>query len=233
MRLIQYQGMVHSRNDGTSFNVLGIDGCVTPTFACTPKFSQIESNVLPIILIQSSDFLYLSFKEKAKARSFSIMFRSSSHLERTISYLSDRVPMYSSWVIPNFSLSFLSFSSRCFCLPSNKSSTADFAADATSALNFSTSMLSVGCEPILLDNELSAFMQVCNLSCNSSRVSIASSFKGTGFLFAIIICVLVCTFSCPCHHRQNVTNHHLRQLTKLHEVEALTQQPLLQHQTCQ
>ena len=90
--------MVHSRNDGTSFNVLGIDGCVTPTFACTPKFSQIESNVLPIILIQSSDFLYLSFKEKAKARSFSIMFRSPSHLERTISYLSDRVPMYSSWV---------------------------------------------------------------------------------------------------------------------------------------
>ena len=71
MRLIQYQGMVHSRNDGTSFNVLGIDGCVTPTFACTPNFSQIESNVLPIILIQSSDFLYLSFKEKAKARSFS------------------------------------------------------------------------------------------------------------------------------------------------------------------
>ena len=53
--------MVHSRNDGTSFNVLGIDGCVTPTFACTPNFSQIESNVLPIILIQSSDFLYLSF----------------------------------------------------------------------------------------------------------------------------------------------------------------------------
>ena len=43
MRLIQYQGMVHSRNDGTSFNVLGIDGCVTPTFACTPNFSQIES----------------------------------------------------------------------------------------------------------------------------------------------------------------------------------------------
>ena len=98
MRLIQYQGMVHSRNDGTSFNVLGIDGCVTPTFACTPNFSQIESNVLPIILIQSSDFLYLSFKEKAKARSFSIMFRSPSHLERTISYLSDRVSMYSPWV---------------------------------------------------------------------------------------------------------------------------------------
>ena len=98
MRLIQYQGMVHSRNDGTSFNVLGIDGCVTPTFACTPNFSQIESNVLAIILIQSSDFLYLSFNEKAKARSFSIMFRSSLHLERTISYLSDRVPMYSSWV---------------------------------------------------------------------------------------------------------------------------------------
>lgn len=233
MRLIQYQGMVQRRNDGTSFNVLGIDGCVTPTFACTPKFSQIESNVLPIILIQSSDFLYLSFKEKAKARSFSIMFRSPSHLERTISYLSDRVPMYSSWVIPNFSLSFLSFSSRCFCLPSNKSSTADFAADATSTLNFSTSMLSVGCEPILPDNELSALMQVCNLSCNSSRVSIASSFKGTGFLFAIIICVLVCTFSCPCRHHQNVTNHHLRQLTKRHEVEALTLQPLLQHQTCQ
>lgn len=65
MRLIQYQGMVHSRNDGTSFNFLGIDGCVTPTFACTPNFSQIESNVLPIILIQSSDFLYLSFNEKA------------------------------------------------------------------------------------------------------------------------------------------------------------------------
>ena len=43
----------------------------TSTFACTPNFSQIESNVLPIILIQSSDFLYLSFKEKAKARSFS------------------------------------------------------------------------------------------------------------------------------------------------------------------
>ena len=80
MRLIQYQGMVHSRNDGTSFNVLGIDGCVTSTFACTPNFSQIESNVLPIILIQSSDFLYLSFKEKANARSFSIMFRSPSHL---------------------------------------------------------------------------------------------------------------------------------------------------------
>ena len=98
MRLIQYQGMVHSRNDGTSFNVLGIDGCVTQTFACTPNFSQIEPNVVPIILIQSSDFLYLSFKEKAKARSFSIMFRSPSHLERTISYLSDRVPMYSSWV---------------------------------------------------------------------------------------------------------------------------------------
>ena len=233
MRLIQYQGMVQSRNDGTSFNVLGIDGCVTSPFVCTSSFVQIESNVLPIILIQSSDFLYLSFKEKAKARSFSIMFRSPSHLERTISYLSDRIPMYSSWVIPNFSLSFLSFSSRCFCLSSNKFSTADFAADATSALNFSTSMLSVGCEPILLDNELSAFMQVCNLSCNSSRVSIASSFKGTGFLFAIIICVLVCTFSCPCHHRQNVTNHHLRQLTKLHEVEALTLQPLLQHQTYQ
>ena len=222
MRLIQYQGMVQSRNDGTSFNVLGIDGCFTSTFACTPNFSQIESNVLPIILIQSSDFLYLSFKEKAKARSFSIMFRSPSHLERTISYLSDRAPMYSSWVIPNFSLSFLSFSSRCFCLSSNKFSTADFAADATSDLNFFTSMLSIGCEPILLDNELSAFMQVCNLSCNSSRVSIASSFKGTGFLFAIIICVLVCTFSCPCHHRQNVTNHHLRQLTEQHAVEAPT-----------
>lgn len=98
MRLIQYQGMVHSRNDGTSFNVLGMGGCFTSTFACTPNFSQIESNILPIILIQSSDFLYLSFKEKAKAHSFSIMFRSPSYLERTISYLSDRVPMYSSWV---------------------------------------------------------------------------------------------------------------------------------------
>lgn len=54
MRLIQYQGMVHSRNDGTSFNVLGMGGCFTSTFACTPNFSQIESNVLPIILIQSS-----------------------------------------------------------------------------------------------------------------------------------------------------------------------------------
>ena len=104
MRLIQYQGMVHSRNDGTSFNVLGIDGCVTPTFACAPNFSQIESKVLPIILIQSSDFLYLSFKEKAKARSFSIMFRSPSHLERTISDLSDRVSMYSSWVEICFSI---------------------------------------------------------------------------------------------------------------------------------
>ena len=81
MRLIQYQGIVHSRNDGTSFNVLGMGGCFTSTFACTPNFLQIESNVLPIILIESSDFLYLSFKEKAKARSFSIMFRSPSHLE--------------------------------------------------------------------------------------------------------------------------------------------------------
>ena len=104
MRLIQYPGMVHSRNDGTSFNVLGIDGCVTPTFVCTSSFVQIESNVLPIILIQSSDFLYLSFKEKAKARSFSIMFRSPSHLERTISYLSDRVSMYSPWVEICFSI---------------------------------------------------------------------------------------------------------------------------------
>ena len=104
MRLIQYQGMVHSRNDGTSFNVLGMGGCFTSTFACTPNFSQIESNVLPMILIQSSDFLYLSFKEKAKARSFSIMFRSPSHLERTISYLSDRVSMYSSWVGICFSI---------------------------------------------------------------------------------------------------------------------------------
>lgn len=84
MRLIQYQEIVHSRNDGTSFNVLGIDGCVTPTFACTPNFSQIESNVLPIILMQSSDFLYLPFKEKAKARSFSMMFKSPSHLESII-----------------------------------------------------------------------------------------------------------------------------------------------------
>lgn len=233
MRLIQYQGMVQSRNDGTSFNVLGIGGCFTSIFACTSSFLQTESSVLPIILMQSSDFLYLSFKEKAKARSFSMMFKSPSHLERTISYLSDRVPMYSSWVIPNFSLSFLSFSSRCFCLSSNKSSTADFATDATSVLNFSTSMLSVGCELILPDNELSALMQVCNLSCNSSRGSIASSFKGTGFLFAIIICVLVCTFSCPCRHRQNVTNHRLRLQTELHKVEALTLQPLLQHQTYQ
>lgn len=93
IHLIQYQGMVQSRNDGTSFNVLGIDGGVTPTFVCTSSFVQIESNVLPIILIQSSDFLYLSFKEKAKVRSFSIMFRSPSHLERTISYLSDRAPI--------------------------------------------------------------------------------------------------------------------------------------------
>lgn len=38
IRLIQYQRMVHSRNGGTSFNVLGIDGCVTPTFAFTPIF---------------------------------------------------------------------------------------------------------------------------------------------------------------------------------------------------
>ena len=103
MRLIQYQGMVHSRNDGTSFNVLGIAGCVTPTLACTPNFSQIESNVLPIILKYSSDFLYLSFKEKARTHSFSIMFRSPSHLERTISYLSDRVSMYSPWVGTCFS----------------------------------------------------------------------------------------------------------------------------------
>ena len=98
MRLIQYQGIVHSRNDGTSFNVLGMGGCFTSTFACTSSFIQIESYVLPIILKHSSDFLYLLFKEKAKARSFSIMFRSPSHLERTISYLSDRVSMYSSWV---------------------------------------------------------------------------------------------------------------------------------------
>ena len=56
MRFVQYQGMVHSRNDGTSFNVLGIDGCVTPTLACTPNFSQIESNVLPIIFGQLADF---------------------------------------------------------------------------------------------------------------------------------------------------------------------------------
>lgn len=222
MRLIQYQGMVHSRNDGTSFNVLGIGGCFTSTFVCTSSLVQIESSVLPIILIHSSDFLYLSFKEEAKARSFSMMFRSPSHLERTISYLSDREAMYSSWVIPNFSLSFLSFSSRCFCLSFNKFSTADFAADATSALNFSTSKLSVGCEPVLLDNELSASIQVCNLSCSSSRVSISSSFKGTGFLFAIIICVLVCTFSCPSHHRQNVTNRHLHQQTEQHAVEAPT-----------
>ncbi len=104
MRLIQYQGIVHSRNDGTSFNVLGMGGCFTSTFACTPNFLQIESNVLPIILIESSDFLYLSFKEKAKARSFSIMFRSPSHLERTISDLSDRVSMYSSWVEICFSI---------------------------------------------------------------------------------------------------------------------------------
>ena len=38
MRLIQYQGMVHSRNDGTSFNVLGIDGCVTPTQESSSPF---------------------------------------------------------------------------------------------------------------------------------------------------------------------------------------------------
>lgn len=93
MRFIQYHGMVHSKNDGTSFKDFGMGGCFMPTFVCTSNFSQIESNVLPIILIQSSDFLYLSFNEKAKARSFSIMFRSSSHQERTISYLSDRVPM--------------------------------------------------------------------------------------------------------------------------------------------
>ena len=98
MRLIQYQGMVHSRNDGTSFNVLGMGGCFTPIFVCTFSFIQIESNVLPIILKHSSDFLYLLFKEKARTHSFSIMFRSPSHLERTISYLSDRVSMYSPWV---------------------------------------------------------------------------------------------------------------------------------------
>lgn len=98
MRLIQYQGMVQSRNDGTSFNVLGMGGCFTSTFACTSSFIQIESNVLPIILKHSSDFLNLSFKEKARTHSFSIMFRSPSHLERTISYLSDRVSIYSPWV---------------------------------------------------------------------------------------------------------------------------------------
>ena len=104
MRLIQYQGMVHSRNDGTSFNVLGMGGCFTSTFACTSSFIQIESNVLPIILKHSSDFLYLSFKEKARTHSFSIMFRSPSYLERTISYLSDRVSMYSPWVRTAFLL---------------------------------------------------------------------------------------------------------------------------------
>ena len=74
MRLIQYQGMVQSRNDGTSFNVLGMGGCFTSTFACTSSFIQIESNVLPIILKYSSDFSYLSFKEKARTHSFSIMY---------------------------------------------------------------------------------------------------------------------------------------------------------------
>lgn len=104
MGLILYQGMVHSRNDGTSFNVLGLGGCFTSTFACTSSFIQIESNVLPIILKHSSDFLYLSFKEKARTHSFSIMFRSPSYLERTISYLSDRVSMYSPWVRTAFLL---------------------------------------------------------------------------------------------------------------------------------
>ncbi len=45
IRLIQYQGMAQSRNDGTSFNVLGIDGGVTPTFVCTFSFVQIEKNI--------------------------------------------------------------------------------------------------------------------------------------------------------------------------------------------
>ena len=107
MRLIQYQGMVHSRNDGTSFNVLGMGGCFTSTFACTPNFFTDRVQCIANNLDTIIGFLIpVIQRKKAKARSFSMMFKSPSHLERTISYLSDRVPMYSSWVIPYFSLSF-------------------------------------------------------------------------------------------------------------------------------
>ena len=188
---------------------------------------------MSIVFICASDFLHLASNDFANSHSCLYTSARATHFVSTKSYLLEMVLIYSSWVIPYFSLSTFSFSSRCFCLSLSKSSTAVFAADATSALNLSTSKVSVCCELVLLDNKLSASIQAYNLSCSSSRVSISSSFKGTGFLFAIIICVLVCTFSCPCHHRQNVTNHHLRQLTEQHAVEAPILQPLLQHQTYQ
>lgn len=70
MRLIQYQGMVYSRNDGTFFNVLGMGAALLhlhllahPIF--TDRVQCIANNLDTIIR-----FLIPVIQKKAKARSF-------------------------------------------------------------------------------------------------------------------------------------------------------------------